>query len=503
MKTKILRLEPHDDFISARDKMGWSQTERILLVWPEDSHILTRRLDLTLLQRHSKSLGAQLALVSKNSDVLYNARLIGIPVFQDIQSAQISHWRVNRRKLPPSVSLTFEEKSRPDLNILAQEVHPPPSKILSQPAARLIFFTLGVLALLSIAAILVPRATIALTPETRAQELILLVQAKPDITSVNLSGDVPARLAKVEVEGRSRLQTSGSTAVPLDYAKGQLRFTNLTDRSMTIPPLTVVRTSGSPPIRFATTSTANIPAGVGEAITVTVQALEPGISGNIPSNQLIAIEGDLGASLTSTNPRPTSGGSERNLAIATDENRELLFTQLSSQLRKTAQEELTRLLPAGDILFTPTITVSQVIEQNYDPPENLPSDEIGLNLRLEFQALTAVHSDLEQLANYALDANLPSTFIAIPETITIDSVAKPTINENGWAEWKIRARRVLNARIPASEVIRLVMGTPPSLALRKLTADLPISDQPEISLTPSWWPRLPFLPFRYDISIQQ
>ena len=73
MKTQILRLEPHDDFISARDKMGWSQTERILLVWPEGGHILVRRLDLTLLQRKSTSLGAQLALVCDDANVRYYA----------------------------------------------------------------------------------------------------------------------------------------------------------------------------------------------------------------------------------------------------------------------------------------------------------------------------------------------------------------------------------------------------------------------------------------------
>ena len=56
MKTQILRLEAHDDVISAHDKMQWSQTGRILLVWPEHGKILTRRLDLILLLRHSQSL---------------------------------------------------------------------------------------------------------------------------------------------------------------------------------------------------------------------------------------------------------------------------------------------------------------------------------------------------------------------------------------------------------------------------------------------------------------
>ena len=35
MKEQILHLDAHDDFISARDKMGWAQTGRVLLVWPD------------------------------------------------------------------------------------------------------------------------------------------------------------------------------------------------------------------------------------------------------------------------------------------------------------------------------------------------------------------------------------------------------------------------------------------------------------------------------------
>ena len=63
MKTQILQLESHDDAISTRDKMGWGQTRRVLLIWPARGRVLTRQLDLILLLRHSLTLGVQLALV--------------------------------------------------------------------------------------------------------------------------------------------------------------------------------------------------------------------------------------------------------------------------------------------------------------------------------------------------------------------------------------------------------------------------------------------------------
>jgi hypothetical protein len=503
MKTKIIRLEPHDDFISARDKMGWSQTERILLVWPEGSHILFRRLDLTLLQRHSTNLGAQLALVAEDSDVRYNADQLEIPVFRTIQSAQKSSWRISEQRTPPQINLQRAGHKRPDLVTLAQDAHPQPSKILTQPTTRLVLFTLGVLALLSIAAMLVPKVTIALTPDTRIQNLTLLVRANPGAETVNMSGEIPARLITVEVEGRSSMPTSGSIKIPQDYATGLVRFTNLTDRSLTIPPQTVVRKTGTPPTRFVTTNIAQLPSGVGETITVTVQAIEPGISGNVHANQLIAIEGELGASLSSTNPKPTSGGGERVLSTATQNDRDQLLKQLVAELAHTAQDELIRQMLSGDILFTPTITVAQVVEQVYEPPENLPSDEIGLSLRVEYQALAASQADLMQLAQYALDANLPHMFVALPESTEIEIASSPIVRKDSTIEWKINAIRQLRAWIQESEAINLSLGMPPAVAAQKLVSQLPILSPPLIQLTPSWWPRLPILPFRYTISIAQ
>ena len=73
MKTQIIQLEAHDDIVSTRDKMGWSQTSRIVLVWPNKGKILDRRLDLVLLQRHSMLLGAQLALVTQEEEILFHA----------------------------------------------------------------------------------------------------------------------------------------------------------------------------------------------------------------------------------------------------------------------------------------------------------------------------------------------------------------------------------------------------------------------------------------------
>ena len=54
MKTTILHLEEHDDVITVQDRLGWAKSPRALLIWPDEGRILTRQLDLVLLQRTAR-----------------------------------------------------------------------------------------------------------------------------------------------------------------------------------------------------------------------------------------------------------------------------------------------------------------------------------------------------------------------------------------------------------------------------------------------------------------
>ena len=93
MKTTVIQLEPHDDIVSARDKMAWCRSGRILLVFPDSTRILVHKIDLILLYRSSQKLGAQLAIVSDDPELKINAKEIGIPVFGSATNAQKSPWR--------------------------------------------------------------------------------------------------------------------------------------------------------------------------------------------------------------------------------------------------------------------------------------------------------------------------------------------------------------------------------------------------------------------------
>ena len=501
MKTQILQLESHDDAISTRDKLAWSQTGRVLLVWPNRGRVLVRRLDLILLLRQCQALGVQLALVTEDPDVRYHARQLGISMFQTVRQAQQSRWlRPIRRKALRRL-MHVAPSERAEIRQYLIESAPQrqfSSKSLPQ-AFRFLFFVLGLLAVFSIGAAFYPRAEIQLTPVRQAQAIELAVQASPETSQVNLSGILPARTIGVLVEGQDSLETSGSMQIPLQPATGQVIFTNLTDQSMDIPAGTVVGAPGSS-ARFATDRSGRVASGPGTTIALPVTALTPGSRGNLPPESIQAIEGQLGTSLAVTNPQPTSGGTDQISPAVTPLDQTRLYNQLAQVLQNEASADIQDLLTSGDIILTPEPSLARTVEKSFDPASLGPASQLNLTLRQEYQASKVTREDLERLVTGILDANLPSGYIPLPGTLEILHLTTPRSEADRTARWRLRASRTLQANLPESQVISLSLGRSLPQASQKLAEALDLSSPPKIHLTPDWWPRLPLLPFRIAVS---
>jgi hypothetical protein len=503
VKTQIIQLDPHDDVISASDRMGWGQTGRILLVWPESGQVLVRRLDLVLLQRRSNALGAQLALVTHDNEVRAYARELAIPVFSTLRKAQRAHWRVPRRYRRTRSGLSPYDPTQ------AQEgqapVHlperPPSDTKWLPPTVRLGIFTLGVIAILAIAAVLLPEARLTLRPQSRYQEITLPIQANPQLSTYLISGYVPARPRRVVVEGLAYQDATGTVQIPNQAATGSVQFANLTDQPVDVPAGTVIATAGQDSIRYEVTRAGTVPAGAGKSLYLPVRAQHPGVDGNQPANRLIALESELGTLLTATNPLPVSGGSQQSARAPSASDRQQLHSRLLANLQRSALDELQSGLSESDLMLPASLQVNQVLEETYDPAENQPADRLSLSLRVEFQAQVVSGGDLQQLAVAILNASLPAGFSPASETLQIENQTIPQIGPDGFFQWQMHAKRQLFAALPQNQAIQLAMGLSPTQASQRLTEDMPLASPPQIALTPAWWPRLPILPFRIDVQI--
>lgn len=494
MKTQIITLESHDDLISVRDRLSWAKTPRILLVWPKHENVTLRQVDLKVLQRHASSLGAQLGLVTRERRVRADAEALGLPVFESTGQAQRVAWpKIRHRRL---------RRRAPDKTLRGKRDQLPPLEEAwrSRPSVRVLAFTIGVLSVLVLVALFIPRAQVTLNPVTQTQTVVFPVTANPSVNAVFITGSIPAREKRVVVEDEQTVNVTGEGIVPQSKAKGTAEFRNLTQFAVTIPVGTIVQNEAG--VRFATTEEGTLDVGVGKTIELPIEAVEGGLAGNLEAETLNIIEGRLGLSLSVTNPEPTTGGRERSSLQASDADRTRVKELLMKQLEANALQKMMDELDPKDVLFDKTFEVSRILSEVYSPSAGSATTTLTLSMQVEFSADYAAASDLNKLASLALNASLPPGFSPASDAVTIDPVTAPLLLDDGSLRWMVRAEREMVEQVNASQITQMILGSDSSTAQKKLENDLPLASKPKVSLSPSWWPWVPIAPFRVEVVTQ-
>lgn len=497
MKTQIIQLEPHDDTISVKDKMDWSQTPRVLLEWPNEGKILRNRLDLVLLERYCSTNGSQLALLTKDQQVIDQAEEAGIPVFQIRSEAQLQPWGKSFREFIRQEVVLRSQQPRENPIIEKDEKtggHQLP------PWARILLFTLAVAAVLAIGATLLPSATVSLSAGSNQRDIIIPIQAIRDQEGINISGIIPAQVLEIIVEDQVSLPATGTLPIPAEYARGEVVFTNIGERSIHIPLNTVLATSQENSPIFITVGSGTTPEGRGAQINLPIEALEPGILSNLPENTITRINQDLGAELSVNNPSPTSGGEDIIVPAPSDKDRIQAGLLLSSALIELALEGATLQLENGDILLSSRPESSEITLATYQPDIGSAGNTLTLtNIgQYNFSYVSAV--DLNSLAELVVNAFYTGgSFKPVLDTISLTHLSKPKFGTDLIARWDMQVSwneyRVFNNQ----KIIQTVLGKNRADAEKLLKNSLDLDLLPDIQVIPSWWTRVPVLPFRIRI----
>ncbi|MGD8403532.1 MAG: baseplate J/gp47 family protein [Anaerolineales bacterium] len=489
MKTQLIPLESHDDLISVRDRMSWAKTPRILLVWPKSERIALRPLDLKVLQRHAAALGAQLGLVTRHRAIRREAHAQGIPVFKSTGQAQRAPWpeRTLHKK-------RVRRRPRQNLREIREQIRAGKDGWDSRLVVRIGFFTLGVLAVLVLASLFIPRAQITVTPETEVQSVTLPILADPSLNSVFITGSIPSRELQVVVDGEGQSEATGRMPVPESRAEGLVTFRNLTEEPVTIPAGTVLTSTGLPGVRFVTVGTGDLEGGLEATLDLPVESESPGANGNVDAGAIQAIEGNLGLLVTVTNEESTRGGRNRLADAPTERDHTRLREELLTELETQALREMEALLAQDDQLFKDTLNAEDILEETYDPPLGQPGNSLNLSMRVTFTAWYASGDDLTELASTVLNASKPDGFVASEEPMSFEALNEQQTDSKGITHWVTRVSRNLVRQTDENAITTLVQGRSLAIAQAQLKA-LDTPDPPEIQLIPEWWPWMPLIPF--------
>ncbi len=483
---------------------GTGNGDPILVILPwEVERGWSDPLDFQVQRRVAESQHLNMAWVVEDPARRPPARRAGLPVFSSEQAAQ-AHFA--RETSFPGIKGEASPE-RPQRPWWAAAPRPARSLTRERPATWLLavegVVLLVVLTVVAAALLLaVPSAQIKVVPATLSYSRIVPVSVDPSLETVDLQrGVIPASRVGEEFEARAEVVTSGRGYAFSGRATGRVLFTNLLGQDYQVPAGTIVRTSaGSYPVRYETTESVTVPTfGQGEA---PVEALIEGPRGNVDAYQINMVEGVAGFAVRVTNPEPITGAESQTVRTVSEVDRQRawdlaaqrVMAQAYNGLLEIAAQEPGRFLPRQSLVIqaAPRAAYSHLVGEQ--------TDILGLSLRLLITGQAVGSRDVQAVAYHQLVSQLPEGYTLTDARFAYGEAAEEDIGP-GQFTFFVNAYGTAAARIDQAEVLELVQGTPVDEAEAALQQTLPLAAPPEVTVTPAWFPYVPFLPIRIQVEI--
>jgi len=367
---------------------------RLLFILPEDADGFAHLARLKALRRLADEAGVQIGLATGDKDIRYFAKAARIPVYKSEDAAR-KRWRWPKPEapLPPPDKLRPTVISPPsdaavalkppaiitksDGPVLWGEAKIRPDRSWLQGLSYALFIGLIALMIFGATVYLLPQATISLTPGRSQIVSSIELTARTGIDEPDyLNKLVPARVVQARVEGFGFTPTTGQEDAPVGKATGVVTLINRTSREITVPAGTILRTTFGENVRFRTLYEVKVPPGIGQKAEVQVEAVEPGLEGNVPALIINEVEGSLNISLRVSNPFRTKGGTVESVATVTQADKDRLLNELLARLQQQAYAKLAENLRQGEYIPPETVQ-TYVLATTYDHFAGEPADELG------------------------------------------------------------------------------------------------------------------------------
>ncbi len=484
MKTAIVELQTYDDVPTLQDKLLWARAPRILLVWPEAGRPRLRGpVDLVLLRRYAARLGARLALVTRDPQVLAWAQQARVLVFPDVETAQRRPWRTPRRRV-------VRPARRVDTLPRPQRGMAPAGRGWTRALAALV----GIAAVGALLAFLLPAARVELLVPGETQQATLTVVARVGGGEAAL----PLQRITVTVAGEYRRPVQGTRLWPAQPATGQVVFTNLGATAVDLPAGLRIASYTDPTVVFELTRSGRLPPGVGQQLRLPVRALRPGTVGNRPAHDLRVLPAPWDLRVTVTNPEPTHGGQDLRVPWPTDADYAALRRHAETALREQAARELRA---RGWPWIPASLQVVETRSEAFTPAQPAATAELRLRLEQRYQAWALDPATVETWLQQALDARLGAGWQARADSLQWTlAAAEPVPHDEGWA-WTVHATRLVYPAPNTAQVAAWVRGRTPAQAQAVLQAHFAGREPPRVRVWPGFWPWLPWWDARLQVVV--
>ncbi|MDM8529029.1 baseplate J/gp47 family protein [Anaerolineales bacterium HSG24] len=538
----ILQLEKMDDLPSIRGRieMVLSQMEaplpvyeeaektrrRLLLVVPRQNKALQSLVNIKLLNRVGNSKFLELGLVTNHSIIRDYASQVGLKTFGSVRAAKRFRWisadapmAMPGQTLPPvfvpDYGASDSASMVDDAERLAQKSTQTKRYRVIMGSGRvgclqqlIALFLAGFLASGVVMAVilLLPQATITLTPVAQDITADLVVRGDPQADTVNFSElTFPARVAQVELSLVGNIETIEAEFAPSGYASGNITLINKTNLIQHIPLSTTLTTSSGEKVEFTTLITAELPAQIDGTTLVPVRATEPGPIGNVGMGQISRfVDPQYGVVARALNEFGLGGGVLELTHIVVNDDKERLQIHLIEEMRKEGLKRLQDTLGEQEFISPDTI---QVIPLALTFREF--SGDFSETFSGEMQAVvrgTVVGGyNANRLALAALEAQVPLGFKLDAKGLHFGA-GEVLEAEKGVVRFRIVASGIAVPELDKHEIAKKVAWLSVGEAQEHLNQAYDLATVPGIELEPKWLTeqlgRLPYNSVRVNVVVK-
>jgi hypothetical protein len=530
----VIRLEPGDDVAIIRDRLEWAEAQHVVLVVPPGNRALRRLVNLTLVARHARNTGRRVALVTNHPRVVQLSREAGLATFGSIERAESSSWLTPSpaadRRTPEHTSVTAHEEvveldEVPGVSLPErphkQVVRPKRLPVFRREAERRLtglqavahralsaFGFLSILAFLAalmgvVLLLLVPEGRIELTAKRVPVHAELTMRANPKVEQVDYATlDIPARLVQVELRDTGRIAPTGASDLPTERAVGATTFMNRTAQEVMVPINTTVSTSSGTTVRFLTSVTTTVPAALNASVVVTITAVDPGPIGNVGAGQINKIDDSmLARRLAVINETPTHGGMVATAGVVTRVDKDRLWSIVLQQMYQEGYGRLVADLAEQEFI-PPESVVVLPLEGTFTPSlDGEQTDQLLLDMRAVVRGTAIGGQHANQLALAALQAETPAAHKLDPRSLQFVMGQVIGVNEDQAVSFDMEAAGEAVAQFDTGQLTSQVRGMPVEEARRLLGQQLPLAGEPLVTVQPDWLGRMPWLPFRINVTV--
>lgn len=267
------------------------------------------------------------------------------------------------------------------------------------------------------AAVVIPRATVTLTP------IVVPVESAVTYGVAGFASNVDVTIDPVSVNGEitysATIPTTGIRTEPDGVATGDLSLMNPSAVEVFLPAGTILTTTDG--LSFATSWDVTIPAadpfgsGAMGTASVPLEATTAGPEANISAYSL---EGQLENGIFFQNRDSFAGGSLREIQTVAEADLETLRAGAITSLAGRPAEEIAPLVPAGFQMIEGSLQTGEM-QATFNQEAGMDASEITIDVVLPISAQAYDPAALQQLAETELTAQLAG---AVPvETVLLDS----------------------------------------------------------------------------------